>query len=163
MFCDACGTAIESGQNFCSRCGKPVISAPFGAAPHSRVEEHVRLLGILWFALSAFSVLGGVILVILANTLFVQLSRKGVPGFLQPLLTFLGIFFLAKACAGFLTGWGLLQRQPWARILALVLAFVSLFNIPFGTALGVYTLWVLIPADAERQYETLARTATAHG
>jgi hypothetical protein len=30
-------------------------------------------------------------------------------------------------------------------------------NIPFGTALGRYSLWVLLPAESERQYEVLAR------
>jgi len=34
----------------------------------------------------------------------------------------------------------MLRREPWARIVALVLGFISLFNIPFGTAIGVYTM-----------------------
>ena len=61
---------------------------------------------------------------------------------------------LAKAALGFVAGWGLLQRERWARILALVLAFISLFNVPFGTAVGVYTMWVLLPGDSEQEYET---------
>src|SRR6516225_348070 len=70
--------------------------------------------------------------------------------FLRPLLGVIAILLLAKAALGFLTGWGLLQREKWARILALMLAFVSLFtNIPFGTALGVYTMWVLLPQESE--------------
>jgi hypothetical protein len=37
------------------------------------------------------------------------------------------------------------------------MGIVSLFiHIPFGTALGVYTLWVLLPAHAEAEYEKLS-------
>ncbi len=38
----------------------------------------------------------------------------------------------------------------------LVLGFISLFNIRFGTAVGVYTLWVLLPAQSQQEYEALA-------
>ena len=103
---------------------------------------------------------------IIANTLFAHL-RAGGPGpegasaFLRPLLSVVAIFLLAKAAVGFLAGWGLLQHEKWARVIALVLAFVSLFNVPFGAALGVYTMWVLLPADSEREYDALAETRAA--
>jgi hypothetical protein len=72
------------------------------------------------------------------------------------------ILLLAKAAIGFVAGWGLLQREKWARIVVLVLAFVSLFtNIPFGTALGVYTMWVLLPSDSEREYDALVEVPAA--
>ena len=48
-----------------------------------------------------------------------------------------------------------MQREPWARVVALVLAFISLFNIPFGTAVGVYTMWVLLPGQSLREYEDM--------
>ena len=166
MFCDGCGTALAAGQRFCSRCGKECAGVMVVGYPQrSRVQEHVRLLAILWFALSALSVLGGVILVILANTLFLHLHGMGDPdaptAFLHPLLTVVGIFVIAKGAAGFLTGWGLLNREPWARIGSLVLAFISLINPPFGTALGIYTLWVLLPARAEEEYEKYQATSAA--
>jgi predicted nucleic acid-binding Zn ribbon protein len=159
MFCDGCGAALQADQTFCSRCGKQLMRAPFGYPRRDRVQEHVRLLGIFWLAISALNVLGGAVLMILANTLFVHLAEQGAPKFLQPLLSFVAIFILVKACAGFLGGWGLLQHEPWARILTLILAFLALFNIPFGTALGVYTLWVLLPAESEEQYQALTRAA----
>jgi hypothetical protein len=72
------------------------------------------------------------------------------------------ILLFAKAALGFVAGWGLLQHEGWARILALVLAFVSLFtNIPFGTALGVYTMWVLLPTESEREYDALVAAHAA--
>ena len=68
----------------------------------------------------------------------------------------IAILLLAKAALGFFAGWGLLQRESWARVLVVVLAFVSLFtNIPFGTALGIYTMWVLLPAESEEEYEAM--------
>ena len=164
MFCDGCGTALVAGQHFCSRCGKECAGVvPIGYPRRSRVQEHVRLLAILWFAFSALEALGGVILVILANTLFLHLHDMGAPeaptAFLHPLLTAVGVFVIGKGVAGFLVGWGLLNREPWARIGALILAFVSLLNPPFGTALGIYTLWVLLPARAEEEYEKYLATA----
>ena len=69
---------------------------------------------------------------------------------------------LAKAACGFIAGWGLLQHEPWARVVALVLAFISLFtNIPFGTALGIYTMWVLLPARSEQEYDALVQARAA--
>ena len=34
----------------------------------------------------------------------------------------------------------------------MIMAFLALLNVPFGTGLGVYTLWVLLPAESEKQY-----------
>jgi hypothetical protein len=166
MFCDGCGTALVASQRFCSQCGKECAGViTVGYPRRSRVQEHVRLLAILWFAFSALSVLGGMVLVILANTLFLHFHDMGAPdaptAFLHPLITFVGIFILCKGAVGLAAGWGLLNREPWARILVLILAFLSLINPPFGTALGIYTLWVLLPAQAEEEYEKYLATSAA--
>jgi hypothetical protein len=161
MFCDKCGTGLQADQRFCSRCGKEVAGTMLGYPQRSRVREHVRLLGILWIALSALDGLMAVAAVV-ANAIFNQSEHPNFPAFLHPLLSFLAVFVVVKAFAGFVAGWGLLQREPWARMVAVVLAFPSLlFNVPFGTALGIYTLWVLLPAESDAEYEKEARTVTA--
>jgi len=163
MFCDRCGAAVLADQTFCGRCGKQLAGGVIAFPRRSRVQEHLRLLGILWLALSALNAVGGVILYILANTLFVHLPEiSGQPAataWLHPFLSFVGVLVVIKAAAGFLAGWGLLQRESWARMLTVVLAFLALFNIPFGTALGIYTLWVLLPAGADADYEAHTRGA----
>lgn len=164
MFCDKCGAPAQAGQRFCSRCGKEFAGA-IGYPRPSRVAEHIRLLGILWLAVSALNAVGGVILYGIANTLFVRLPQMsnnpaGV-AWLHPFLSVIAILILVKAGVGFVTGWGLLQRLPWARMVTIVLAFLALFNIPFGTALGVYSLWVLLPAGADAEYEEQVRAAGA--
>ena len=166
MFCDGCGTGVQPGQAFCSKCGKQIVG-PVTAMqqPAGRVKGHIHLLGILWLAISAFNTISAVILYVLANTLFAHLHEMGAQeaptGFLRPLLSVLSIFVLAKAACGFIAGWGLMQREPWARVVALVLGFISLFNVPFGTAVGVYTLWVLLPAQSQEEYDALAAARAA--
>ena len=82
-------------------------------------------------------------------------------GFLTAIVSPIGVIVLAKAACGFLAGWGLLHREPWARVLALVLGFIALIHIPFGTALGVYTLWVLLPGESHDEYEAMAAVEPA--
>jgi uncharacterized membrane protein (DUF2068 family) len=53
------------------------------------------------------------------------------------------------------TGIGLLRRAPWARMLAIIAGFLTLIKLPFGTALAVYTLWVLLPGASGQEYEQL--------
>jgi hypothetical protein len=164
MFCDGCGEAVQAGQAFCSRCGKQILGPVSMTQPQrGRVQEHIHFVGFLWLGLSAFNALGGLAVYIIANTIFAPGgSGAGAPAFLRPLLTTVSILLLGKAALGFLAGWGVLQREAWARVLVLVLAFISLFtNIPFGTALGVYTMWVLLPAQSEREYESLAAARAA--
>jgi len=161
MFCDQCGTSLVAGQPRCGRCGKEILG-PIDARylRQNRVQEHIRLLGILWMALSAFNVVGGSVLIVIANTLFGPMGHNSAGSmWLRPFLTFIGVLVLAKGGAGFLAGWGLLQRQQWGRVLALVVGFISLFNIPIGTALGIYTLWVLLPSQSDEEYRALATAA----
>jgi len=62
MFCDACGTTVQPGQAFCSRCGKQIIGPVTVMQPRPwRVQRRLHLLGILWLAISAFNTIGGVV------------------------------------------------------------------------------------------------------
>src|SRR5579863_863696 len=160
MFCDRCGAAVQPGQAYCSRCGKQIVGpvAVTQSFP-GRVQRHTQLLGILWLAISAFHALGGLIVLLFGTMFLPHIHEFGAPpdvpvGFLSALVSTVGILILAKAACGFIAGRGLMQHEPWARTVALVLAFISLFSIPFGTAIGVYTMWVLLPAESQQEYET---------
>ena len=162
MFCDGCGAAVQPGQAFCGKCGKAIVGPVMAMQMRpGRVQGHIHLLGILWLAISAFNTIGGVILYVIANTLFSRLHNPQATGFLRPFLSVIACLILLKAASGFIAGWGLLQREPWARVVALVLGFISLFNVPFGTAVGVYTLWVLLPAQSQAEYDTMASARAA--
>jgi hypothetical protein len=163
MFCDHCGAQLQSGQPSCARCGKTVLGLV--ELRRSRVREHIRLLGILWLAYSAVHLVIGAVLVIVAETIFGRtIHIANGPGpeitvWLRPLLCFIGCLILIKAAGGFIAGWGLLQREEWARIFALVMGFIALINVPVGTGLGIYTLWVLLPSQSDDEYKALAEAA----
>jgi hypothetical protein len=163
MYCDQCGAPLQSGEPRCGRCGKTVLGLI--ELRRSRVREHVRLVGILWMAYSALHAVGGVMVIMVAQVIFGRVIHipNGPPPevtvWLRPILSFVGWLLLVKAAAGLIAGWGLLQRQDWARTVALVVGFVALLNVPIGTALGIYTLWVLLPAQSDEEYKALAKAA----
>ena len=155
MFCDGCGAQINGSATFCSRCGKSLGATPL-MPRQGRIAGHVRLLGILWLAISALRLIPGLILMALGSA---RLFPPDVPQFVHAILPAIGMAFLFLAGIGIAAGWGLLAHQPWARMLAIIFGAFSLIDIPFGTAIGVYTLWVLLPAESEQEYKTMSRAA----
>jgi hypothetical protein len=157
MYCGRCGAQTQLGQSFCNVCGEPLGTTPLRRV-ETRMERHLKLLGILWLAISALRLIPG-----LAIVSFAGYAMRFVPfqfrGFVGPLASTIGVILLASAVAGFAAGWGLLERRPWARVLAIVVGIISLLHPPFGTALGIYTLWVLLPGESEQEYQRLARAA----
>ena len=163
MFCNQCGGQLQAGASHCGRCGKPALG--LAELQRGRVREHVRLVGILWMAYSALHVVAGVGAILIAKIVlghFVHLP-SGPPSevliWLRPLINLAGWLILLKAAFGFFAGWGLLQKEEWARPVALVVGFIALLNVPVGTALGIYTLWVLLPSQSDDEYRALAQAA----
>lgn len=158
MFCHFCGARLEPSATFCHACGKPLGGMPLMPA-QGRIAGHVRLLGILWIAMSAFHLIPALFMFSIFGGHTAPFWMTGVPPFVFGFMRLMGTLFLAGGVIGIIAGWGLLDRQPWARMLAIVLGFINLIHIPFGTALGIYTLWVLLPAESEREYRQVARAA----
>ena len=77
----------------------------------------------------------------------------------MPLMGALGVYLSITAVVGLLVGWGLLDHQPWARMFAIIVGCLKLIDFPLGTALGIYTLWVLAAQNADLEYQRLARVS----
>jgi hypothetical protein len=78
------------------------------------------------------------------------------PGLFQLLLYVAGSTLVILAAGGVCVGLGLMQRAPWARTAAIILGVLALFHPPLGTALGVYSLWVLLADERGEEYRLLA-------
>ena len=109
------------------------------------MQTHVKVIGILHIVLGGLGVLGGVVAMMVFGGI------AGIVGFsahssdaavAMPILGVIGgfvfIVLLALSLPSLIVGFGLIAFRPWARTLAIVLSVLHIFNIPFGTALGVY-------------------------
>ncbi len=162
MYCDGCGTQLQDGNRFCPKCGKPLLAGPPASpAATSRTAGHVTLLGILWLAMSALRMVPGIAIMAMSHSRF-DFLPPDVPDFVPHLITALGFLFAAAALATAVIGWGLLNWQPWARMAAIVFGCLSLLDFPFGTALGIYTLWVLLPEQSGREYRARSVAGNAY-
>jgi hypothetical protein len=124
------------------------------------VETHVKVLAILYLVFAGLSLLFGIGILLLTGAVSGIVGTAGDTGFAIPFIrlggTAAAVFCFVWALPGFVVGFGLLGRQPWARILGIVLSALSLMHVPFGTALGVYGLWILFNRDTERLFTTHA-------
>jgi hypothetical protein len=106
------------------------------------MRKHLTILAVLYFLTSVGELL--VALAVFGVTAGAGVIAEGPAALLVPVLgSLVGVFFLILAVPGLALGYGLLKARPWAWILGLILGVLNLFNIPIGTVLGLYTLYVL--------------------
>jgi hypothetical protein len=123
------------------------------------VDRHVKLLGILASLWGALAMLIGVSMLLLAAGAVVELldplgaAMQFAAGLTATVFALIGIFGLVWGAAHAWAAVLLRQRRPFGRVLSLGLAVVNLLILPFGTAFGVYALWVLLTGDGRRLFE----------
>jgi hypothetical protein len=123
------------------------------------MKDHIKVIGILWVVCGVFY---------LCLAMFAVLVFFGVaqipdvdiePGILRVIgivaSSFLGLIALPQIVGGL----GLVGHKEWARILLLVVSFLSLPHVPFGTALGVYSMVVLFNPETVRLFHAPATAA----
>jgi hypothetical protein len=160
MFCNQCGTTVQPDYNLCPKCGQRLAGPIVAATGAGRLDRHLRTLGILWMIVGALFLIPSIILLLIGSAVHFTIPGNELARHVAPLvLSLIGGSLLVVAAGGICVGWGLMERLPWARGVAVVLGVITLFHPPFGTALGIYTLWVLLSNDAGPQYNRMARAA----
>ena len=121
------------------------------------MSEHVRILAVLYIVFGALGVLAALALLAIFGFggLMAGFAAHDSPdaAVAVPIIGLVGTFLfglvLLVSLPGLIAGLGLLKFRPWARILTIVLSALNLLNVPVGTALGVYGLWVLLNRETE--------------
>jgi hypothetical protein len=126
--------------------------------PHD-ADAHVDLVGILfiiWGILTTLVGLSTLALGIGAVAVITSAARPGGAQFAASLtaaaFTTLAVIALVWGVAHVAVGVPLRRRRHWSRLMALMLGAVDLLLLPYGTALGCYTLWVLLGEDGKRVF-----------
>jgi len=114
------------------------------------IEQHVKILGWLHIVSHALFLLIGLFVFFLLVGIGAVSGEAEAMGILTIVGTFVGGLMLVLALPGLVSGYGLLKRRPWGRLLAIIVGILNLPNFPLGTILGAYTLFVLLqdPAGA---------------
>lgn len=116
---------------------------------YEQMDKHINILGWLYIVMGVL-VIGTACLVFLG--MFVGgLMTEEIEGFMamSVMAVFIAGFMMVMALPSLFAGYGLLKRKNWARILGIVLGFFQFVSFPFGTAVALYTFYVLFQKDAE--------------
>ncbi len=112
------------------------------------MQTHLTVLGAIYTALGAVGLLVAVISVAaIAGGGLISGDSEAI-AITSMVSVFVGALVLIPAIPCLIGGVGLLRQAPWARIVVMVLGCVSLLAIPFGTILGIYTIWALTRPEA---------------
>ena len=114
------------------------------------MNTHVKIVGILHLLYGLLLLGLSVILVFglgFAGSMALVNGEQDAAALLGVLGTGLSGFFAVLSLPSLIGGWALLVGKSWGRILVLLLGFLHLIDIPFGTALGIYTIWALLRHD----------------
>ncbi len=113
------------------------------------MPAHVDFLGALFIIWGMLTTLVGVSTLALGVAAAAMIASRGgggqfAAGVTAAAFTTLALIAIVWGVVHVAVGVPLRRRHPWARLVALMLGSVDLLLLPYGTALGVYALWVLL-------------------
>ena len=116
------------------------------------MKSHVDFLAVLFIVWGLLTVVIGVSTLALGvgAVALITSSNRGdgggqvAAGLTAAIFTTLAVIAIVWGAAHVIVGVPLRRYAPWSRFIALMLGSVDLLLLPYGTALGVYALYVLL-------------------
>ncbi|NIA29409.1 MAG: hypothetical protein GWP06_05775 [Actinobacteria bacterium] len=119
------------------------------------MEKHVKTTGILWIAKGILGILVGFLVFAIMLGIGIFANTQGGEEAL-PILAIIGLFvaglLTVLSIPEILAGIGILKFKQWGKILGLVVAALNLLDIPVGTALAIYSFWVLLKDESQELF-----------
>jgi len=117
------------------------------------MKKHVTLVAAFHIGFSVIGLIGSIIMFLVFSFAGTFVHDVGVA---ETVVRFIGTFIptmlILVALLGLIGGIGLLNFQKWARMLAMVISAVGCLFFPIGTAIGIYSLWVLMQDDSAKMF-----------
>jgi hypothetical protein len=111
------------------------------------MERHVNTVATFHIIYSIFGLILSILLFALFHTIGNYVDDKDAELVLSIIANVIMVISAILSLPGILAGIGLYKRKEWARILALIVSVLQLFSFPFGTALGIYSIWALVQPE----------------
>ena len=112
------------------------------------MTDHETIVGALHAGLGASTLLGGIIVLGIFSAAGAVTGDWRATGVLLVVGTAIACLLFIMAVPQVVGGVALILGKRWARVLVLVIGALNLLHVPFGTILGVYTLWALTREDS---------------
>ncbi len=119
------------------------------------MDNHVTAVGALSIGLSVLGILIGAFVFVLLAGIGFMTHDEDATSVLAIIGFAIGVFLFILSIPGIIGGIGILKRKEWARILVLVTSAFHLLNFPIGTAIGGYSIWVLVQQDTIRLFNPI--------
>jgi predicted Ser/Thr protein kinase len=125
---------------------------PTQAPARSRMEKHITVV-------AALNIVFGSLGMLAAAIVFIAVAGGGrLSGDPEAIRitsivgSLIAIFLAVTSVPEIIGGIGLLKRRAWARILVIIIAILDLIQIPIGTVIGIYELWVLLSEETAKLF-----------
>ena len=116
------------------------------------MERHTNVVAALHIGMSVLGILLGLIIFIVFYFVGDITNDQQAQFVLSIVAKVLIVFVILVSIPGIIAGIGLLKRKEWARILTLILSVIDLIHFPFGTAVGIYSIWALVQPEVVAQF-----------
>jgi hypothetical protein len=120
------------------------------------MKKHITAVGAIHIGFGVVGLIAAfIVLVVLVGTGILVLSIEGeeLPlTIMASIAVFVTLILAILSIPEIVGGIGLLRHKNWARYLILIIAVLNLFNIPVGTAVGIYSIWVLMQNETEELF-----------
>jgi hypothetical protein len=128
--------------------------------------DFLGVLFVVWGLLTSLVGVSTLALAVGAFAIIASTNRTGshvAAGLTAGLFTTLAVIAIVWGAAHVVAGVPLRRRRPWARMMALMLGSVDLLLLPYGTALGIYALWVLLSERGKQLFAASMPDGMANG
>ena len=108
------------------------------------MQKHITIVGALHIGFAAWGLLWAALIFVMMSGIGAISGDRTALAILSTVGCLVPTFMVALFVPGIIGGIGVLRLKPWARYMVLVLSAMNLLSIPIGTAVGIYSIWVLV-------------------
>ena len=118
----------------------------------NKMQKHVTVVAALQVGYSLFGIIAALAVFIVLRQVSHFADDYEAQYVLWAVGTYVPLFLFIISIPGLIGGIGLFLFQRWARILVLIVSALAILNLPIGTAIGVYSIWVLVQDDTNKLF-----------
>jgi hypothetical protein len=122
-----------------------------------RMKKHVTVVGAIHIGIAILGLIGALVVFLLMDFARGFIPEQDIPDavmkMISVLLTSIPLLIAVISILRLVGGIGLLSQQMWARYVIIIVSIIGMLNVPIGTLLGVYSLWVLMQAETMKLFE----------